>query len=130
MNIALVSGGLLAFLLFALSFAVSITRLRTDRGFGNDQDPTNWLAKMVRTQGNAAEYIPVFIILMFILEAEGTPEWVDWVYIMAVVSRYSHAAGMLMSKNLDKASTLRFVGSAGTYICGFVFATQVILRAL
>ena len=67
----LLSMGLLALLLFALSFAVSMTRLRTQRGFGNDPDPSAWLTKIVRAQGNAAEYNPILIALILVLATMG-----------------------------------------------------------
>jgi len=130
MNIALFSSGLLALLLFALSLMVSLTRAKTKRGVGYDADSTAWLTKVVRAQGNAAEYVPLFIILMLILELEGSPNWADWVYIATVAVRYSHAAGMLLSKNLDNPHPLRFIGSLGTYACGFILSVLVIIAAI
>ncbi len=129
MNIALYSSGLLALLLFALSLMVSLMRAKTQRGVGYDPDPTAWLTKVVRAQGNAAEYVPLFIILMLILEIEGTPNWADWVYIAICVARYSHAAGMLLSKNLDNPHPLRFIGALGTYACGFTLSVLVLIAA-
>jgi uncharacterized membrane protein YecN with MAPEG domain len=116
MNIALLSSGLLALLLFLLSFLVSMTRSRAQRGFGHEADATAWLSKVVRAQGNAAEYIPALIVLMWILELEGSPNWADWVFVATCVVRYCHAAGMLLSADLNKANPLRFIGSLGTYL--------------
>ena len=130
MNIALMSGGLLALLLFGLSLTVSLTRGKTKRGYGTDSDPTAWLTKVVRAQGNAAEYVPLFIILMLILELEGSTNWADWVYIATCVVRYLHAAGMLLSKNLNEPHPLRFIGSLGTYACGIILTILVIAVAL
>jgi uncharacterized membrane protein YecN with MAPEG domain len=129
MNIALLTSGLLALLFFILSFLVSLTRGRAQRGFGNEADSTAWLSKVVRAQGNAAEYIPLFIVLMLILELEGSPNWADWVYIAACAVRYCHAAGMLLSPDLNTANPLRFIGSLGTYLCGFLLAGLVVYAA-
>jgi len=130
MNIALFSSGLLALLLFTLSFMVSLTRAKTQRLYGSDPDSTAWLTRVVRAQGNATEYVPVFIILMLILELEGSPNWADWVYLATCVVRYSHAAGMLLSKNLDNPHPLRFIGALGTYACGFILSVLVIIAAI
>lgn len=130
MNYALMSSGLMALLLIALSFNVSLTRARTQRGYGNEPDPTAWLTKAVRAQGNAAEYIPLFLVLILILEVEGSANWADWVYIATCATRYAHAAGMLMSSDLNKPHPVRVLGSAGTYVCGFILAGLVIYGAL
>ncbi|MEQ8953553.1 MAG: MAPEG family protein [Gammaproteobacteria bacterium] len=130
MNIAYLSCALLALLLFSLSLTVSMTRLRQQRGYGNEPDPTNWLTKIVRAQANASEYVPTLIALIIILELMGSPGWTSWVMLLAVASRYLHAAGMLLSPDLSNPHPLRFIGSAGTYTCGFLLTIQVIYGAL
>ncbi len=117
---------LLVFLLFGLSLMVSLTRLRLDRGYGNEPDPSQWLTKVVRAQGNAIEYIPILVILMITLDIEGTRNWADYVYMTVCFARYSHAAGMLMSPSLDKGHPLRFIGSVLTYVCGFTLGALLI----
>ena len=129
MNTAILCAGLLALLLMALSLTVSLTRLKESRGFGVG-DSKAWISRATRAQGNAAEYIPLFILLILILEQEGSPNWADWVYVAAVLVRVSHAAGMLMSSDLDKVHPLRLIGSAGTYACGFILSLLVIQGAL
>ncbi|HJO11523.1 MAG: MAPEG family protein [Gammaproteobacteria bacterium] len=130
MNVAMMSGGLLGVLLFALSLNVSLTRTRMKRGFGMEADTSHWLTKSVRAQANAAEYTAIFIGLMLILEFEGSPNYADQVYIAVIVSRYLHAAGMLLSKDLQQPHPLRFIGSLGTYICGFILCGTVIRYSL
>ena len=130
MNYALMSSGLMALLLFALSFMVSMTRAREKRLYGSEEDPGSWLTKIVRAQGNATEYIPILLILMLLLEMEGTANWADYVYLAACASRYFHAGGMLLSKSLNEPHPLRFIGSLGTYICGFVLTALLIQAAL
>ncbi len=130
MNIALLSSSLLALLLFSLSLGVSLSRARSQRGFGIDADSSAWLSRAVRAQGNASEYIPVLILLMLILELEGSPNWADWLYLAACASRYSHAAGMLLSRDLNKPHPLRAIGALGTYACGFILSGLVLYSAL
>jgi uncharacterized membrane protein YecN with MAPEG domain len=130
MNVAMISSGMLGILLFLLSLNVSLTRFKMKRGFGMASDSANWLTKSVRAQANAAEYAAIFIALTLVLEMEGSPNWVDNAYIAAAVSRYLHAAGMLLSKNLNQPHPLRFIGSLGTYFCGFILSGTVIFYAL
>lgn len=129
MNIAYLCSGLLAALLIALSIGVSLTRLKQQRGYGIDTS-SQWLTKVVRAQGNAAEYVPILVILILFHETEGASYWMDWVYIGAAVSRYSHAAGMLLSSDLNQPHPLRFVGSLGTYVTGAILSAMLILLAL
>ena len=130
MNMAMMSSGFIGVLLFVLSLNVSLTRARMSRGFGMESDTGAWLTKSVRAQANAAEYAAILIALILVLEWEGAPYWVDRVYIAAAASRYAHAAGMLLSKDLNKPHPLRFIGSLGTYICGFILGGTVIYSAL
>ncbi len=130
MNIALLSCGLLALLLISLSLLVSLSRRRLGQGYGPGADGGSWLSKVVRAQGNAAEYIPLFIVLMLLLDVEGGPNWADWVYMGAVASRYSHAAGILLSSDINRPHVLRVLGSLGTYGCGFALGILVVMAAI
>jgi len=121
---------LLGVLYFALSFGVSLTRAKQERGFGHDQDATAWLSKIVRAQGNAAEYIPIFILLIFIAGNEGASDWADQTYIAATASRYFHAIGMLTSKDLNKPNPFRFIGSLGTYLSGFALCVLITMTMI
>lgn len=129
MNIAFLCAGLLSALLVLLSIAVSLTRLRQQRGFGMEADSTRWMAKIGRAQGNASEYIPLLVVLIFFLELEGAPFWMNWVYGAAVVVRYCHALGMLLSRDLNQPHPLRFIGSLGTYVVGALLSGMVIFLA-
>jgi len=129
MNIALLNCGLLGLLLICLSFTVSMARLKAQTGFGFGEDSKSFLSKAIRAQGNAAEYVPAFIVLILILSLYGAPGWANWLFFAATLSRYLHAAGMLMSSNLNNPQALRFIGSVGTYLCGFLLSGLVIAAA-
>ncbi len=130
METAIVCCVLLAILYFALSLTVSLTRAKQERGFGYDQDSSAWLSKVVRAHGNASEYIPLFILLIFVAGNEGAAPWGNWAYIAATASRYLHAAGMLSSSDLNKPNPLRFIGSLGTYLSGFALCVLIAMTLL
>ena len=130
MNIAYVCCGILAVLYFALAFNVSVARVRSQRGYGNDADSTAWLTKAVRAHGNAAEYIPILMLLIIIAESSNKPDWADYLYFATIAVRVSHAAGMLLSPDINKAHPLRFIGVLGTYLCGLALAGMAFWAAM
>lgn len=129
MNTAIICSGLLGILLFALSFNVSMKRGKLKKGVGIDDDPTSGFTKLARAQGNAAEYIPAFMVLFLILGSRDPANWVVWTMIIATVCRYSHAIGMFASKTLDEPNALRFIGAAGTYLTGLILSVMLLLEA-
>jgi uncharacterized protein len=130
MNVAMVCAGALGLLLFFLSFAVSMVRLRTGIGIGTDGSSTSLATRSVRAQGNAAEYIGAFMVLFVILGSRDPAAWVEWTMVTATVARYLHAAGMYLSPDLNNPQPLRFVGSALTYLTGLVLSGALLAEAL
>ena len=65
--------GLLVMLFFILSARVIQRRIsaRISVGDGDDKD----LRKRMRVQANCAEYAPFGILLLLIVELQGTPVW-------------------------------------------------------
>ena len=120
MKTALACIGLLALLIFGLGLAISLTRRRTKTSIGYPDDPSSLLYKLCRAHGNAAEYVPTFAVLMLVVAMQGEPApWVQWTMILATASRYSHAAGMIVTPTLKRPHVLRFLGSLFTYVTGF-----------
>jgi hypothetical protein len=52
--------------------------------------------------------------------------WMLWDFVVATVSRYLHAAGMLLSPSLDCPQPLRFAGALGTYVCGLALVAAAL----
>ena len=128
MKIALVCIGLLAFLIFGLGLAVSLTRGKTKKNYGYSDDPTDRLHKLCRAHANAAEYVPILGLLMFVIATRSEPAaWVVWTMILATVSRYAHAAGVVAMPTLDRPNPLRFLGALGTYVFGIALAVALLL---
>jgi hypothetical protein len=127
MRIAVLCAGLLGLLVFGLGMAVSTLRGRTNTVFGYKPDPTDRLHKMVRAHANAAEYAPMLAVLILLLGAQGPGRWLMVTFIVATISRYLHAIGMIMCKTLDRPDPLRFAGALGTYITGLVLAVATLV---
>jgi uncharacterized membrane protein YecN with MAPEG domain len=126
MNFAIACIGLLGLLVMGLGLGVSRMRGATNTFIGCKDDPTDPLYKWVRAHANACEYAPMLAILIYALAASGNGGWHGLLYAGAVVVRYCHAAGMILSPTLDKGHPLRFVGAVGTYIIGFILALTAI----
>ncbi len=126
MHVAIICSGVLALLLFLLSANVSRMRARGQRGVGIDDDPRSTLTKAVRAQGNAAEYVPMFVILFLFLGAREPAVWIIGAMILVTACRIAHALGMLLSADLNVPHPLRYVGAAGTYIGGIVLSLVLV----
>jgi hypothetical protein len=127
MTAALVCTALLGLLVFGLGLGVSALRGSTSTNIGHQLDPGDPLHKMVRAHGNAAEYAPMLAILMLAIAARGCTRWMVWTFVAATLSRYLHAAGMLLSSSLDRPQPLRFVGALGTYVTGLLLVIALLL---
>lgn len=129
MEMAVVCTALLGLLVFGLGILVSMARGETKVSIGHPTDPTSELHKRVRAHANAAEYAPMMAILILLVGARNPSTWMVVVMVLATVSRYLHAAGMLMSVSLDRAQPLRLVGAAGTYLMGVALVVATLLSA-
>ena len=127
MTIATICIALLALLLFGLGLAVSLTRGSAQRIIGYSDDPTDRLHKLCRAHGNAAEYVPILAILIYILGARGPAAWITWTFVAATVFRYLHAAGMIFPATLAAPNPMRFLGALGTYLAGLVLAIALLV---
>jgi uncharacterized membrane protein YecN with MAPEG domain len=122
MDLALTCIGLLGLLVFGLGLRVSMLRRGTSTGIGCKDDPTDPLFKAVRAHCNACEYTPMLAILIYALASTGSSGWGGLLFVGAVVVRYMHAAGMLMSPTLAEGHPLRVGGAVGTYVVGLLLA--------
>jgi uncharacterized membrane protein YecN with MAPEG domain len=126
MGLAITCIGLLGLLVIGLGLGVSLQRGRTNRAIGYSDDPSDPLHKWVRAHANACEYAPILAILIYALASTGYTGWNGWLFEAAVLVRYLHAAGMILSPTLEKGHPLRFAGALGTYAVGFVLVAAAI----
>lgn len=120
MTVAIICTAVLAAMVFLLGANVTRQRVVTGKAHGSQQpvDPASPLLIAVRAHGNAAEYVPVLIVL-FLLVGARSPGWVAVpLIIAATVARLLHAYGMLSSSSLAAPTTLREVGAGATYLSG------------
>jgi uncharacterized membrane protein YecN with MAPEG domain len=127
MGLAITCIGLLGLLVTLLGLGVSRMRGQTGRAIGCSDDPTDPLYKWVRAHANACEYAPILAVLILALALQDPGRWVRFLFVMTVVVRYLHAAGMVMSPTLASGHPLRFVGAVGTYFVGLFLSLAAIL---
>jgi uncharacterized membrane protein YecN with MAPEG domain len=132
MTTAIICTAILAALLFLLGFNVSRQRGATAKAGGAQMptDPASPLLIAIRAHGNAAEYIPILIVL-FLLVAARTHTWVAVPLIVgATAARLVHAYGMVTTPSLAAEAPLRLVGATGTYLFGIALAVAAALSLL
>ncbi len=130
MDTSLLCIALLALLLFALGFGVSLQRGRTEALIGYPPDPDDALHKWVRAHANAAEYVPILALLIWIAGRGDPGTWTVALMITVTAARFLHAIGMIAFGSLDKANPARFLGALGTYLGGAALAVGVLMTAL
>jgi uncharacterized membrane protein YecN with MAPEG domain len=114
--------GIIGLLLLALSFLVIKNRARARVSLGSGQDPG--LERAIRAQANLAEYAPVILILMLILEMASASPWLlHGCGGVLVVSRVLHAIGMT---NPGSPLNGRRLGTAGTWLVLLVLSVATI----
>lgn len=118
--------GLLALLHLGLSFRV--IRLRNTRkvsiGDGGDHD----LKRAIRVHANFAEYVPLVLSLVLILELNGiSPRWLHALGGALLGARLSHAWGLSRAHG---RSVGRWVGTAVTLTVLFAAGTWCVILGL
>ena len=105
MPITLLTASILGLIFVWLSFAVVRLRIGGTASLGTGketlgrgEDPKSQpLLVAVRTQANFAEYVPLSLILLGLLEGQGTAPWIVVALGTAlIVSRLMHPLGMQM----------------------------------
>jgi uncharacterized protein len=126
MTVAIACAGLLGLLLFGLGLNVSRSR-GADKAGAYPTSSSDPFFIAIRAHGNTAEYAPMLAVLILIAGERNPATWVTIVMIIAVVSRYLIAMGILSSTDLAVPNTLRFVGAVGTYLAGITLSIAVLL---
>jgi len=117
---AIICTAILAAMLFLLGLNVSRVRGVTAKTGGSQfpSDPASRLLIAIRAHGNAAEYIPVLIVLFLLVGARSPAAVAIPLIIGATAARVAHAYGMLTAPSLAVQTKARVPGAAGTYFLG------------
>lgn len=129
MTTAIICTAILAAMLLVLG--INVTRLRAVTGkAGGSQfpnDPASGLFKAIRAHGNAAEYVPVLIVLILLVGARSPVAVAIPLILGATGARLVHAYGLLSSPSLAAPTALRSIGAVGTYLFGIGLAVAAVL---
>lgn len=122
--ISLMYAGIFAIFALALSFRAGSYRGKAGASILNGE-PTNWeLAQRVRVHQNFLEYVPILLILMALIEANGGSSM--FLYVtgdLLIVSRIAHAIGLRHDNMAHKG---RLIGAGGTALLTVVSACYAI----
>ena len=118
--ITLIYASIFAFFALVLSFRAGSFRGQSGISllFG---DPQNMeLAERVRTHQNFLEYVPMVLIVMAAIEANGGSQtFLHVCGLLLIVARIAHAVGL---KHENMAHKGRFIGAAGTALITLAMA--------
>lgn len=111
-------GGILTFILLWLSFGAGAMRGKAKISIGDGGNVE--LLEKIRRHGNAIEYVPMAIILIGVLEANGANAILLHVLgVVLIISRIAHPLGL---KADNMGHPLRAIGSGGTALVMVVAA--------
>jgi uncharacterized protein len=107
--------GLVALLFLRLSFGVILIRRRERIPFFDGGNPA--LTRAVRAHGNCAEYAPLLLILLALMENGGIPPILLHAFGLALTaSRCAHAYSILTYEPQTGSYTFRFWSILTTFI--------------
>jgi uncharacterized membrane protein YecN with MAPEG domain len=116
-------------MLFLLGINVSRMRGVTAKAGGSQfpDDPASRLLIAIRAHGNAAEYIPVLVVLFLLVGARSPAAVAIPLIIGATAARMLHAYGLLTAPSMAVTTKARLAGAAGTYLLGIGLAVAAAL---
>jgi len=109
---------LLCALCLLLGAAVTVFRGKLNVLSGCSDSPEDILNKLVRAHGNSSEYVPILVVLFYILSQYEYANWVHWFIVLATFCRVLFVAGILFPKTMARPNPMRFIGAVGTYVFG------------
>ena len=112
--------------LLIIFLAVNVTNFRK-RGVREGHADFAAMNVAIRAHGNAVEYIPIAMLLLYLAEQSGTSTL--WLHILGaafVLSRAGHAWGFITSNG--GTSKGRFLGTATTFLIIAILAVLNIIR--
>ena len=115
---------ILALLYVVLAALVIRQRFKHRVGLGTGKEPQ--LLQTVRMHGNFAEYVPLLLILVALLELQQSPVWqLHLVAGLTLAGRVLHAVGLWQSSG---TSVPRFVGMLSTFAALIAGAVLLLVK--
>jgi uncharacterized membrane protein YecN with MAPEG domain len=103
--------GLLGVLMLILAFRVVAVRRSTSIGLGDGGNAL--LLTRIRIHGNAAEYVPLALLLMLMLEINGASSgFLHFLGVALLIGRIAHAQGLTTTNGVSPG---RLVGNVLTW---------------
>ena len=119
--------GLLGLIFLALTALVSYGRHTYKITDGDGANPR--MRQMIRAHANFAEYVPLTLILIALLESTGTaPAIIRTLLIILVVARALHPFGMLAPDKTLQQTLCRGFGALATWLTLLTAAALLLTR--
>ena len=94
-----------------------------------EEIPETKLQRNVRAHGNFSEYVPIFLVLLLIIETLGQSSF-DYLLIICLIFSYGRLAHAICFAFYDSNPFLRISGMLCTYLSLGIFAIQLLLEAI
>lgn len=112
--------GVLGIIFIALSINIIISRRKLKLALGDDNII---IKRKIRAQGNFAEYTPFFLVLLYMIEKNGTSSMIiNILGTLFVIARISHAYSLLKAEiyingQIAANPIWRILGMVMTFTC-------------
>lgn len=104
--------GLLAFIMLGLAMGTGLARGKHKVSLGDGDNPELLVA--IRRHGNAVEFVPMVLILLALLEANGaSAAWLHGLGAALLIARIAHPLGLSAIRAVHPA---RIIGASGTFL--------------
>jgi uncharacterized membrane protein YecN with MAPEG domain len=121
-----VYASILAVILTVLGMNVTIHRAKCKVPLGDGGNPD--MLRMIRIHGNAAEYVPIALVLMLLYEINGgSHALLHTVGVVLIVARLLHVTGLWRSTDPTFG---RISGPTLTWLTTLVLAVMNVVRVL
>ena len=94
-----------------------------------EEIPEIKLHRNVRAHGNFSEYVPIFLVLLLIIETLGQSSF-DYLLTICLIFSYGRLAHGICFAYYDSNPFLRISGMLCTYLGLGIFAVQLLLEAI
>ena len=95
----------------------------------DEEIPEIKLQRNVRAHGNFSEYVPIFLVLLLIIETLGQSSF-DYLLTICLIFSYGRLAHAICFAFYDSNPFLRISGMLCTYLALGIFAVQLLLEAI
>lgn len=117
MSVTMLLGGAFALMMVVLSLAVSFKRRQLKIAYGDGGD--RGLGARIRAHGNFAEYAPLSLMVLALVEiAEGPSQLIWALAVMFLVARVVHALGLLVLYRTPVARGIAMLTQHAGFVIG------------